>query len=258
MAGTCIDSGLNPVLAVIQAGNCFVNPQAGVITGLAGTVYGRAAALTLAIAGLDPLSPTYATYLANCNALQAAFTAFGGTAGGGVGTSLLGRYKAHTDFMSGASQVFPASALGSYLPGIPFSALLGTLTFTALLGVANGGLNTTSALCHIDPGQPCATVQNIFNSTLGALAAGMAAINSAIAAMTDLVGSALSYISQLAGFVATVENAIIAELTHLASLMQQGLNFALSKLLQFLNVQPCFQSVISGIASPALLGALNP
>lgn len=258
MSGSCIDTNLQPLVAAVQVGANFINPVASIIAGVSGACYAQAAALTSFIAGLNPLAPGYALLHTNCLTLQASFTGFAGVDSGGLSASFFGKFQAHTDFMSGKIQLFPAAALADITATIPGGVVLGAMSFAGLLGVVNGGLSMQSALCNIDAGNPCAFVLDIMGTIMGGFNAALSAIQAGFALMTDFANHVLDYVAQIAQFVLDITAQIVADLTNLIAQIEASIAYGLAKLLQALNSIPCFGPIISAIASDTIKNAIPP
>lgn len=274
MPGTCTSTNFQALMSVLGTGVPFINPLAGILAGIAGTISTAQGCLTAILGNLNPSMIGYAEAVASVTSVQTGCTGFS--------SASLAPMQVHTDFLSGASQVFPTVALSGVIGSVPNGALIGAMTFTGLLGTVAGGMNSTSALCQMNPSLPCAGVTAVFSTVMGApssaitaAASGMAAAQSAICTASGLIAAAKAIglaaleaavaafvstvsglLSSIAGLAAGLIAQIVSDLTNLAATILQTLNFGLAKTIAALNINPCFSALLGAIGSPSLIAAI--
>lgn len=269
MIAECIDQSLQQTANLMSGTTSlfnpdrFVNPQTALIAQAAGSSAMRQEAILSLVAG-SSLNGTQK------NTMMQLYNGFSNLGGGGVITGwngvlpifadspalgMLGAYKNMTDFFSGKLSIFPIDGL----PGIevPGMALLGTMTFAGLLGVAKGGLNADNALCKVDPAEPCQSINKIFASIMGAYDTALSAIASGLNLMTDLLNSAADYLNDIQEFINQIADWIIQGISAVVEALANAVRYALAKLLNALKLDPCIGTVLELIAGPELKESLG-
>jgi hypothetical protein len=259
---SCTQTTLQNVIAVLDSGgtlfnpNAFVNPQITILNNLRTTNWDKHGEVLTAIAGLNPLSPTYAADLAKLTDLEAAIETLAGHDSASYLTSRLGQYQYWTDFLSGKISFFPSGPLADITGGIPNAAIIGTLTFAGLIGATMGGKTADDALCLLDPESPCAGVNSLFGSILGTFNTVLGTIQTGLDFLTNMLAQAVEYVTLIVGWVADIVGRIAAEINKLVLTLLTGIRYGLAKLLTALRFDPCLGAIINEIASEALQDAL--
>lgn len=267
MIGDCLDASLQHTVALMDTTstlfnpNLFVNPQASMVANIFTAGSNRQSAVfdLISSVGSPPTLGAANDSILLYNGISRlcggqliapviGMPPFHPVLGAQAPYPAMGQYHAMNQFLSGKLSIFPAGLIDPGL--VPNLAIIGTMTFAGMLGAARGGQVTDGVLCQTDPNDPCKRINDIFASILGAY-------NTVLGLIQAGLNDILLTVAQIEAFISQMIAAVVNGIGALVNAFLQAIRYGLAKLLNALKLDPCLQSVITGIAGPDLQQALG-
>jgi hypothetical protein len=262
--GQCVEEGLSGLSDLLTSTSSlyntdqFVNPQLTNILNMAQSSTNgeqRAEAWILGLSTIQPPPPNLTEMLGYYETYKTSVAHY---------QSTVEQYQIWTNFLSGKSPQFPLggpSGLNTELlfsgnPPVGLGLLLG-MGFVGVMGAVASGNQSLYAQCELDPDDPCAAINKIFGSIMGAVNTVINAMIAGFNMMTDFASKILDYIAQVTAF-AEQMIAIVAEaVAELANMLVKALIAGFGALLDALKLNPCMKAVMGHICGPQLTDALK-